>query len=370
MPLSRYGPRSRHGTGGNPAEVCPVRPRGRRFRWIVALALGAAAAVWPSLALANPPRPNWNPGPPPAPLFPRTSEMHQISDLFWVMLILSGIIFIGVCAAIVISMVRFSGKPGDPEPRQVFGNRRVELLWTAIPSVILVVAFVFTVRAIRDINSAHGSSFNIYAIGHQWWWEFQYPSLKIVTANELHVPTGQQIHFHVESWDVIHSFWAPQLQRQIDANPKQDNAVYAEYNIPGVYGGACYEYCGPAHAWMKFEVVVQTPAQFAAWVKHEQKPAATPHGATAAGLKVFLNNTCVNCHAILGTGAGGAVGPNLTHFSSRWTIGAGAAPMTRQALVQWIRDPSSFKPGALMPPYKFLSNKDVNALADYLMSLK
>jgi cytochrome c oxidase subunit 2 len=320
------------------------------------------------------PRPNWNPGPPWAPVTPHSSEMLQISDLFWVTLVLSAIIFFGVCFVIAYSVFNFSAKPGEEgEPRQIYGNRTVEIAWTAVPFFILVIAFGFTVYYIHSINTPPKGShpLDIDAIGHQWWWEFQYPSLGVVTANEVHVPAGVPLHFHVQSWDVIHSFWVPELQRQIDANPGQDNAVFAEMNTPGTYDGMCYEYCGEAHAWMKFRMIVEPKSAFDAWVRHERAPATKPTTTLQRlGQSVFLHNTCVSCHAITGTTAGGAVGPNLTHVGSRWTIGAGAAPMTQSAIQQWIQSPDYFKPGVNMPPYPFLSQKDVKALAAYLISLK
>ena len=313
--------------------------------------------------------------------------MSQISDLFWVMLVLSGIIFLFVCTFLFVNVVRFSARPDAPEPTQVFGHRRVELAWTLIPTVILLIAFVVTVVYIHNINSppkgaTAATIMNIKVVGHQWWWEFQYPpqpqvralgiTKPIVTADELHLPTGIPLHFHVTSADVIHSFWTPQLQRQIDANPGIDNAVFVELNRPGIYGGACYEYCGDAHAWMKYRVVVQTPAQFRAWVLNQIKPAAKPHGLAAQGQKVFYQNTCISCHFVDAprSPAHGTVGPNLTHLGIRWTIGAGAAPLTTTDLMAWIRDPNSYKPGVLMPPYPLISQKDLRALAAYLISLK
>jgi len=349
----------------------------RRLGWLLS---GVALALIPAAALANPARPVWKPGPPWAPLAPASGEMSEISNLFWVMLVLSGLVFAGVCAALIYSAVKYTGKDSDPDPPQVFGNRSVEILWTIIPTVILLGAFGATVKAIHDINNPNssGTVLQIRAIGHQWWWEFQYPGLKIETANEVHIPTHTKVHFHVESIDVIHSFWIPEITRQIDANPAQDNAVYATLSDPGVYGGACYEYCGVAHAWMKFRAVVQTPAQFAAWAKHEQQipstaPASTSSASAtdiAAGRQVFLNNTCVECHTIQGTTAGGTVGPNLTHVASRWAIAGGAAPVTRYDLMHWIENPQTYKQGVVMPPYSFLSHKQVGQLADYLLSLK
>lgn len=369
----------RNGTSGD-AESVSTRSRVSRLtslRRTRLTAWGLSAlllAALPTAVLANPPRPNWDPGPPWAPLTPHSSEMLQISHLFWVMLAFSAFIFAGVAFAVIYSIFNFSAKPGDEgNAVQVYGNRRVEIAWTLVPFLILIVAFGFTVDYIHNINTPPSGShpLNIDAIGHQWWWEFQYPTLGVVTADEVHVPAGVPLHFHVESADVIHSFWVPELQRQIDANPPQDNAVFAEMNTPGTYAGACYEYCGEAHAWMKFRMVVEPKAAFHAWVAHERKPAVKPATAlVAAGQKVFLHNTCIECHAITGTTAGGAVAPNLTHLASRWTVGAGAAPMSEAAIMQWVRNPQSFKPGALMPPYPFLSQKDIRALAAYLISLK
>jgi cytochrome c oxidase subunit II len=281
-------------------------------------------------------------------------------------------VFLGVTAAIVYSIFKFSAKPGDGDAVQIYGNRRVEIAWTAGPFVILVLAFLFTVNAIHSINTPPPGKkpLDIEAIGHQWWWEFQYPTLGVVTANEVHVPVGVSLHFHVKSADVVHSFWVPQLQRQVDANPGLDNAVFAEMNTPGIYGGACYEYCGEAHAWMKFRMIVQSTTDFNAWVKHERTPAAKPATALEQrGKSLFLSNTCVNCHAITGTTAGGAVGPNLTHVGSRWTLGAGAAPVDLKDIEAWIHDPSSYKPGVNMPGYTF-NARDLRAIASYILSLK
>lgn len=345
----------------------------RAPRWLLLTAGALGAVLWPSVAFATP-RPSWHPGPMYAPLAPHSGEVNEISNLFWIMLVLSGIIFVGVTAALILSAVRYTGKAGDPDPPQVFGNRRVELIWTIIPTVILMLAFVATVKAIHDINTPEKglATLDVDVIGHQWWWEFRYSKYSITTANEIHLPTGINIHFHIGSNDVIHSFWTPQLQRQVDANPGQDNAVFVKLTQPGIYAGACYEYCGEAHAWMKYRMVVQTPAQFAAWAKAQSAPASKPSGLAAQGQKVFAANTCVSCHAIeyRGSPANGTVGPNLTHFASRWTIGAGAAPNDTSDLISWIRDPTTYKPGVLMPGFTKITNKDITALAAYLESLK
>ncbi|GAC1323812.1 MAG: cytochrome c oxidase subunit II [Chloroflexota bacterium] len=330
----------------------------------------AASGTWPP-PLQQPP--DWNPGAPWAPLGPQSPEMSLISNLFWVVFVLAMIVLAFVVALLAISYFRYTAKPGDGEPPQVYGNRPIEIAWTIIPTFVLTLAFIATTYAIHDINTpaTGGTPLDINAIGHQWWWEFQYPTLGVETANEVHVPLGVQLHFHVESADVIHSFWTPQLQRQIDANPGQDNAVFVKMTRPGIFAGMCYEYCGADHAWMKYRLVAQPKAQFDAWVKHENQPASRKvHGLVAYGRKVFLHQTCVSCHAINGTSAGGAVAPNLTHVGSRWAIGAGVAPNTIAGLDSWIYDPNGYKPGVLMPAYKVLAQRDIEALSAYLYSLK
>lgn len=344
------------------------KPRVTLFVSGILSAVGCAAVPAAAFAANNP---YWNPGPPWAPLVPKSGEMLEISDLFWIVLVLSAIIFLFVAVFMIHNITRYTGKDGDPDPPQVFGNQRVELLWTLIPVVVLLGAFIATVKAIHDINTPEkGPSLDIRAIGHQWWWEFQYPKYAIDTAGEVHVPAGYNIHFHVESNDVIHSFWTPQLQRQIDANPAEDNAVFVKLDQPGIYSGMCYEYCGAGHSWMKYRLVVQPYNQFIKWVHQQEQPAAKPATSLQArGKSIFTSSTCINCHAITGV-SGGAVGPNLTHLASRWAIGAGAAPMNAAAIAQWVQNPYQFKQGVLMPAYPLFSKQDLNALAAYLMSLK
>jgi cytochrome c oxidase subunit 2 len=341
--------------------------------------IAISSAVWPSIALAVT-RPPWSPGGPFSPITtPASSETRSISNLFWAVLGLSGIIFVFVCTLLIVAVVKYSAKPDSPEPRQIFGNRTVEILWTLIPTVILIFAFYFTVATIRNINEpSTGKIMNIFVTGHQWWWEFHYPSgnfgvsQDIYTANEVHVPTGVPIHFHVGSADVIHSFWIPEINRQLDANPGQDNAIFVPpLTQTGTFDGACYEYCGDAHAWMKFEMVVLTPPLFQAWAKHEEQVSRIPtSGLQAAGYKIFMANTCVQCHNIEGTPAGAQVGPNLTHVASRWSIGAGALPMTQAYLALWVHNPDPYKPGVLMPGFPLLKPQELRALSAYLISLK
>jgi cytochrome c oxidase subunit 2 len=353
-------------------------PRRTPLRLLGALA-ALGSAVWPSIALAVG-RPQWHPGGPFSPITtPASDETRSISNLFWAVLGLSGLIFAFVCTLLIVAVVKYSAKSDSPEPRQIFGNRTVEIGWTLIPTVILIFAFYFTVATIRNINAIpNGRILNVFVTGHQWWWEFHYPSgnfgitQDIYTADEVHIPTGITIHFHVGSADVIHSFWTPEIHRQLDANPGQDNAIIVPpLTRAGVFDGDCYEYCGDAHAWMKFRMIVQSPTDFTAWAKQQEKTSNIPtSGLAATGYKLFSSSTCIQCHNVEGTPAGAQVAPNLTHVASRWTIGAGALAMSEANLMLWVHNPDSYKPGVLMPPYPAFSQKDLKALATYLISLK
>jgi len=269
-------------------------------------------------------------------------------------------------------------KPRDDdqtEPPQVYGSLQIELAWTVIPILITVVLILVTARTVGEIQNAEmpDDALRIRLVGHQWWWEIHYPGLGIVTANEIHVPVSSPearriTHFTLQSADVIHSFWVPQLAGKTDCVPNRDNQTWIEPHKTGTYLGNCAEYCGTQHAGMRLRVVVHTPASFDAWVKNQQRP-PVEDPAFAAGKLVFETTSCVNCHAIAGTNADGVFGPDLSHFASRQTLAAGQRSLTRDNLKAWLADPQAVKPGALMPDMQ-LTPKQVDNLADYLLSLK
>jgi cytochrome c oxidase subunit 2 len=222
------------------------------------------------------------------------------------------------------------------------------------------------------VNTAHAKSndVNIEAIGHQWWWEFRYQDSGFTTANELHLPLNQEVSIHVTGYDVIHSFWIPQLARQIDATPNQIHTIYTTAKKPGIYGAGCYEYCGGPHAWMDFRVVVQPKAQYDAWIRHMKTAAPqTTSPLALQGEQLFFNFSCAACHTISGTPAHGLAGPNLTHVASRWAIAGGVLPMSAHNLGLWVNDPNAYKPGVLMPAYS-LSPHDQQTIGAYLSTLK
>ncbi|HUK63799.1 MAG TPA: c-type cytochrome, partial [Dongiaceae bacterium] len=247
--------------------------------------------------------------------------------------------------------------------------------WTVVPLLIVIVLFLVTARYIWGIERrpAAPGSLELTVVGHQWWWEIRYPKLGIVTANELHVPVTDPAapaptFITLESVDVIHSFWVPQLSGKMDVIPNKTNRVWIEPLAAGTYVGQCAEYCGLEHALMLLTVVVEPREQFERWVA-DQQAAARDEPAGRRGRELFASLACINCHTVRGTPANGLFGPDLTHLMSRRTIGAGAAANTPKDLRAWVDDPSALKPGALMPAMK-LSADEVDQLTAYLVTLR
>jgi cytochrome c oxidase subunit II len=241
-----------------------------------------------------------------------------------------------------------------------------------VPILVLSVVFGLSVTSMRALASPpEPEEFTIEVIGHRWWWEVRYPELDIVTANEIHIPVGQSVRIELQTNDVIHSFWVPEVMGKVDMIPGQVNARWLQVDTPGIYRGICAEYCGLQHARMHFILVAEPRERFDAWVEHESQPAASmPEDEMAqAGQEVFLNTSCFFCHQIRGTPARGLVGPDLTHFASRFTLAAGTMENNPGNLGGWILDPQHIKPGALMPPTN-LTGEELQALLQYLATLE
>jgi cytochrome c oxidase subunit 2 len=238
------------------------------------------------------------------------------------------------------------------------------------PTLVLSALWVLTLRDIRATSATRPSALTVAVVGHDWWWEVRYPQQKVVTANEIHVPAGRPVKILLTTNDVLHSFWVPQLAGKTDLIAGKTNVMWLQADRPGVYRGQCAEYCGLQHAHMAFFVIAQAPADFQSWLSQETVTPATPSDPNLAqGRQVFTGTTCAECHTIQGTTARGTDGPDLTHFGSRMTIGAGTVPNTRGNLGGWIVDSQSIKPGNLMPPIQ-VSPQDLQALIDYLESLQ
>ncbi len=304
-------------------------------------------------------------------LNPFSPEAASISHLFVAILCVMFAIFALVAAIVTVAIVRYRDREGAADARQEFGNSRLEIAWTAGPTLLLIVIFIFMVRTIHASDPpVRGRTPELRVIGHQWWWEADYLSSGVVTANEIHIPVGRPILIDLESADVIHDFWVPELGRKIDAVPGHKNHLWIRADKPGVYLGACAEFCGNEHAWMRMIVVAQPQADFAAWQRDQLAvPAVAVTGEAAQGARIFREQTCINCHAIAGTAGNQRIGPDLTHLASRRILAAGAADNTPANLFKWLKDPNSIKPETHMPNFQ-LSDAQTHALVAYLETLK
>lgn len=357
-------------------ERCSPGKENMNRQGLRAVAITGAAVLivllLPAAAFADRPQPV------PSIFAPASTPASQIFGLSLFVLAITGGIFVVVGGLLTYAIIRFRERGDEPdrrEPAQVYGSTQIELSWTVIPVLIVVVLFLTTARMIFAIQDAPKppDALNVTVVGHQFWWEFRYPGLGIVTANELHVPLSsdqkpQPTYLKLLSADVDHSFWVPQLAGKTDVIPNHENLTWIEPKHPGLYVGQCAQFCGLEHAKMLLRVYVDPPAQFAAWVKAQQQ-SSVQDPAVAAGRHIFETEACMNCHTIRGTAATGRFGPDLTHLMSRSTIAAGAALNTKENLRQWIKDPDSFKPGCLMPDMK-LSDQDIDQLTAYLSTLK
>ncbi len=244
-----------------------------------------------------------------------------------------------------------------------------------ISTVVLLACTVWTVTTIAAVGrpAPDKVAARIEVTGSRWWWRVRYldddPSRVFITANELHVPVGKPVQVVVTSDDVIHSFWVPQLAGKTDAVPGLRNTLWLQADKPGRYRGQCGEFCGMQHAHMALEVVAEPPDAFEHWRAAQVAEAkAPPDGLAAQGHTVFQSR-CGACHTVRGGGAGGVVGPDLTHLMSRGRIAAGTLPNEVPALRGWIEDAPSEKPGTLMPRMA-LSGPDLNAVTAYLQTLQ
>ncbi|MHB8301287.1 MAG: cytochrome c oxidase subunit II [Acidobacteriaceae bacterium] len=308
---------------------------------------------------------------------PQSAPAHDIFRIAMFTLAVTGAIFVTVSTLLIYALVRYRQRPGDGdrEPPQIYGSNQIELAWTVIPVLIVVVLFLSTARVIFGVQDAPEpkQALNVNVIGHQFWWEFRYPGYGVVTANELHVPVSNDpklplpTYLNLVSADVDHSFWVPRLAGKTDLMAGQVNNMWIQPTTTGLYLGQCSQFCGAEHARMLIRVYAQTPAEFQQWVANQQKNAeAEP--AAAQGRAVFEQSACINCHTIKGTNAHGKFGPDLTHLMSRDTIAAGTLPNTQVNLEKWIKDPNAYKPGCLMPAMN-LSDHDVDQIASYLATL-
>jgi cytochrome c oxidase subunit 2 len=302
-------------------------------------------------------------------LAPAGEEAHRIADLAWFLFLAGAIVFVAVMVALALAIR--AGRRAPERAADDRGGRRLQLIaGGAVPTLILAVLFVVTLRAMAAHSpSASSTTADVELIGRQWWWEVRYPRLGIVSANEIHVPVGRPVHLTVRSDDVIHSFWVPRLHGKVDLVPGRPNAIWLHATRAGMYRGQCAEYCGLQHARMGLRVVAHEPASYTAWTLRERAPAAPPPDTLAAAGRRVFDRACALCHAVRGTLASGTRGPDLTHVSSRMTLAAGTLPNNRTTLTAWVADAQRIKPGNAMPSMN-LQPADLRAVVAYLESLR
>lgn len=305
----------------------------------------------------------------PSVLHPQGPVAAQQASLWWIMLGIGGVIYV-VVMAFVLRVVSTRHRTQEYVP----SNRRVLGLivggGVVVPMIVITLLFALTLgtMAVLALND-EPDVLTIEVVGWQWWWEVRYPQHNIVTANEIHIPVGQRVHFQLTAGDVIHSFWVPELGGKMDLMSGRVNELWLQADFAGEFRGQCAEFCGRQHAKMAILVVAQEQADFDAWLQSQQQvPTEPADELIARGKNIFLNAQCIACHTVDGTNAQGAQGPNLTHFGSRRWIGAGAVPNTDYFLEAWIVNSQSIKPGNLMPPQD-IPAEDLPSLIAYLHSL-
>jgi cytochrome c oxidase subunit II len=320
---------------------------------------------------------------------PHSPAAHRIATLAWAMTILFLLTSVIMWVLFAYAFYRRRGSLAEHEPVESSGGQ----MWIAVgglfvPFIVLTTFFVVGLSLLSDfpIHGAEANSFtrshlaqsmkpNILVIGHQWWWEIRYlnddPAKEFTTADELHLPAGQPMNIEVKSADVIHAFSIPALNGKIDMIPGQTNYIRLTASQPGTYAGQCATYCGAEHALMSLLAVVQTPANYQAWLANQRKPAAQPTTADAkAGEQDFESSPCIACHTVRGTDAFGVVGPDLTHIGSRRMLASDVYPNDTAYLEAWITNAQSLKPGCAMPNLPQFSGVQLKDLVAYLRQLK
>ncbi len=307
---------------------------------------------------------------------PEATPAESVYHLSILVVTVCAAIFLIVGGLLAFTIVRFRRKADDGhEPAQVYGSNQIEIAWTVIPVLIVFVLTMATARVVVAIQNKHipADALQVTVIGHQWWWEIRYPGFGIVTANELHVPVSiaakpALTFLKLESADVAHSFWVPQLSGKTDLIPNRTNSMWIDPRQEGTFLGNCAEYCGMQHANMLLRVIVQSPADFEKWVA-AQKLDASYSAENEAARDSFLSLSCVNCHTVSGTPASGVFGPDLSHLMSRDTLGSGVIPNQPENLRAWVKNPQEIKPGNLMPNMQ-LNSRELDEVVTYLSSLK
>lgn len=303
-------------------------------------------------------------------LHPDSAAASKIARLWWVMLIVYGLVFLITMGLCGYAFARPAAPRGTPEPQPPGGFLAFVVGGGIIFPLIVFIAMLFYALVVSVQIRTPETAFTVQVTGHKWWWDVRYPEHDITIANEIYIPAGEPIRLELQSADVVHSFWVPNLHGKMDALPDYPTSFWLQADNPGVYRGQCAEFCGKQHALMGFKVIVVPPDEFEQWVEARQSPPPEPEeGKVVDGHNVFFETGCHACHAIRGTDAVSEAGPDLTALANRRTLGAATLPNTRENLADWILEPERIKPGNLMPPTE-LTEDQLEALLAYLETLK
>ena len=304
---------------------------------------------------------------------PASQQADRINKLFNYFNVAAAGMLLLVTFLIIYICIKFKQKKGDTsDPVQTSGNKKLEALMIVGPTLLLAFFFYQTIATMKGVapDVPKNRQPDVIITGHQWWWEVDYPASNVVTANEVHLPVGKQLLMEMRSADVIHDWWVPQLGNKMDLVPGRSNYLWLNIQKPGKYIGACSEFCGAQHAWMRINVIAQNDDDFNKWLAANAKDAAQPADEIAIkGAELIQSKSCGSCHRIVGTAATSNVGPDLTHLASRQTLLTGLMENNENNLFKWISHPQEVKPGAHMPDFN-LDKDSVNAIVHYLEELK
>jgi cytochrome c oxidase subunit 2 len=345
----------------------------KRLRLCLSALPGLLAAACASVPIS--------PGHTPSALSPNGPGAAHLAELWWVMLGLGMATWVLVIVLLFAAVGRRRRGSSATVPDSRSKDRgRNWILWggIALPLTVIGVVFGYSTYTLAAVEAPPGPpAVDIHVIGRRWWWEIQYPDQGVITANEIHLPVGVPVKVRLESADVIHSFWVPELHGKMDLIPTRINDITLQADQTGVYRGECAEFCGLQHAHMGFMVVAQSSEEFDAWLAAQQAPATPPVDPLAArGQEVFLGAGCSFCHTVRGLDdksldrSAVDLGPDLTHLSSRLTLAGASLTANRGNLAGWVLDPQHVKPGALMPNNNNLEAGDLQALLAYLAGLQ
>lgn len=285
-----------------------------------------------------------------------------------IVMVVAAVVLAGLTAFLYVRAVRAPEDSLD----HAGGMRLVLWMGAIVPTILLAALLIYALPAMKPMDSTP-ADLRIRVEGEQFWWRVMYErnggAAPIVDANEIRIPVGRTVVFTLTSTDVVHSFWVPGLAGKMDMIPGRDNRLVVKAERPGYYRGVCAEFCGFSHALMAFEIIAMEPAQFDLWLASRNVPVRSA-ASDAEGARLFTRNGCGACHAIRGTPHSGRIGPDLSRFGERRTLGAGTLEPNLANTSAFIRDPQASKPGTRMPAYAGLSPADADAIATYLKGLK